>query len=100
LDNNGTVRIVASVVSYAELAVGFETRASLDERLLGIPLLTIDVGCAWIAGRIARKLRREGRMIGANDIWIAATAVQAGLPVLTRNKEEFARVAGLSVISY
>jgi predicted nucleic acid-binding protein len=37
-------------------------------------------------------------MIPINDIWIAALAIEANLPILARD-EHFARVAGLSVIS-
>jgi predicted nucleic acid-binding protein len=36
----------------------------------------------------------------ANDLWIAATALANGMPVVTRNVKHFQRVPGLSVISY
>ena len=37
---------------------------------------------------------------GANDMWIAATALAHAQPLLTRNAREFARVPGLQVESY
>jgi tRNA(fMet)-specific endonuclease VapC len=39
-------------------------------------------------------LRRAGRPIAANDAWIAALALQHGLPVLSRDRH-FDAVAGL-----
>ena len=57
-----------------------------------------DVG--WSYGRIHQALRRQGKPIGANDLWIAATAVAHRLPVVTKNSEEFRRVEGLEVIDY
>jgi predicted nucleic acid-binding protein len=35
--------------------------------------------------------------IGQNDLWIAAVAVHAGLPLLTRNRRHFERIEGLSL---
>jgi predicted nucleic acid-binding protein len=47
--------------------------------------------------RIYRDLERRGQMIPVNDIWIAAIALETGLPVLARD-EHFSRVHGLSVV--
>jgi len=55
---------------------------------------------AWRFGAIFRELRRQGTLIGANDLWIAATALANNLPVVTRNSDEFRRVPGLEVLSY
>ncbi|WP_049927658.1 type II toxin-antitoxin system VapC family toxin [Halopiger goleimassiliensis] len=38
-----------------------------------------------------RRLQQEGRTIGAVDAMIAATAIEANKPVLTRNVAEFRR---------
>ena len=56
-----------------------------------------------MAGRyagIARELRRERQVIGANDLWIAAAALAADFPLVTNNTAHFNRVSGLRVISY
>lgn len=45
-------------------------------------------------------LRRRNRLIGPNDLWIAATALSLGLPLLTRNTDEFERVPELDVVDY
>jgi len=55
---------------------------------------------AWAFGRSFRQLQRDGRMIGANDLWIAATALANDVPVVTRNDREFSRVEGLKVFGY
>ncbi|MEM6822559.1 MAG: type II toxin-antitoxin system VapC family toxin [Verrucomicrobiota bacterium] len=55
---------------------------------------------AWNFGCIYRDLRKDGKMIGANDLWIAATAVVHDMPLVTRNVDEFSRVSGLEIISY
>ena len=35
--------------------------------------------------------------IGQNDLWIAAVAMQSGLPLLTRNRRHFDRIEGLTL---
>jgi tRNA(fMet)-specific endonuclease VapC len=47
--------------------------------------------------RIWADLRREGRMIGAHDLQIAATGIAHGIALLTTNRREFDRVEGLVV---
>ena len=46
-------------------------------------------------GEIRAHLRREGRLIGANDLLIAAIALANELTLVTRNVAEFARVPRL-----
>jgi len=55
---------------------------------------------AWWYGGIYRELKDKGGMIGANDLWIAATAMAHDRPLVTRNHREFSRVSGLVVHSY
>ena len=47
-----------------------------------------------------RHLHDNGRLIGANDLWIAATGLAHHMPVVTRNVEHFRRVPDLEVESY
>ena len=51
-----------------------------------------------IYARIYFDLEQRGTMIPINDIWIAALAIEARLPILARD-EHFARVPGLVVIN-
>ena len=48
--------------------------------------------------RVYYDLERRGAIIPINDIWIAALAIEAGLPLLARD-EHFSRITGLSVIT-
>lgn len=54
---------------------------------------------AEIYGRISAQLARAGTPIPQNDIWIAAHALQAGLPVATLDAH-FHRVEGLQVLNW
>ena len=51
-----------------------------------------------VYARVYFDLERAGTMIPINDIWIAALAVEARLPLIARDKH-FARVAGLQTIN-
>jgi tRNA(fMet)-specific endonuclease VapC len=55
---------------------------------------------AWRFGTVYRELKKTGMLIGANDLWIAATALAHAESLVTRNDEQFRRVTDLTVISY
>jgi predicted nucleic acid-binding protein len=63
-------------------------------------VVEIDQRVAWTASRIARELKSAGTHIGDNDIWIAATALAFGLPLVSRNLRHFKRVPNLQVLVY
>ena len=68
----------------------------------GLDLFTvveIDERVAWTASRVARALKPAGAHIGDNDVWIAATALAYGLPLVSRNVRHFARVANRQVVA-
>ena len=48
---------------------------------------------------VKNKLRKKGRPIPENDIWIAAIALRHGLPILTRD-QHFNEVDGLAVLTW
>ncbi len=45
---------------------------------------------------IKNELRRQGRPIPENDLWIAATALEHGLLLVTRD-EHFQHIGGLEI---
>ena len=90
-----------------ELRVGFlnGSKSAANElhlqAFLGLPYLAVanvtEVTSRYFA-KISQQLRRDGQPIPANDIWIAATAMEHGIPLFTYDKH-FRNVMGLQVVS-
>ncbi|MGD1096384.1 MAG: type II toxin-antitoxin system VapC family toxin [Bryobacteraceae bacterium] len=70
--------------------------ARLEEFLTPYRSFPFDDRCAAAYGQIRAKLARTGLPIGANDLFIAATAVAFGAILVTHNTREFSRIEGLS----
>ena len=85
-----------------ELAAGPDVneRERWERFLHPFRVLAADPDVCWRYGRLYRHLRDNGMLIGANDMWIAATALANGLPIVTRNHRHFRRVPDLRVLSY
>lgn len=90
-----------SVVTVGELAAG--VLAAVDARTRALRLRTlndvadiealpvdVDVARRWAELRV--QLRSVGRRAPANDVWIAATALVHGLPIVTQD-DDFAPLA-------
>ena len=86
------VWIGVPVVVLGELFAGFEQGSSrsrnlaqLDEFLSApvVEVLPVDRDVAETFGEIIADLRRQGRPIPVNDIWIAATCARAGATLIT-----------------
>lgn len=75
-------------------------RARWEAFLAPLYVLPSSSEVSWQYGRAARHLHDTGAMIGANDLWIAATGLAYGMPVVTRNAAHFRRVPGLEVEAY
>jgi tRNA(fMet)-specific endonuclease VapC len=99
-NHDQTMRI--SVITFGELAEGWEDPAgpALEELLapFGIIEITRSIGLKYAA--ISRVLRSSGSRWGDNDLWIGATALEAGEPLLTRDMDHFSRIPGLKVLGY
>jgi predicted nucleic acid-binding protein len=98
-----------SAVTVAELQVGvlaardLETRArrlATLEAVADVELLVVDaaVAASWALLRV--HLAETGRRLNVNDLWIGATALAHGVPVVTQDDDfdPIDGVAGLSVI--
>lgn len=70
--------------------------ASLERLTERVAVLTTDTHTARLYGAIKAGLRTKGRPIPENDIWIAATALQHGLSLATRDAH-FEYADGLTV---
>ena len=102
--------VFLSAISVSELLVGVH-RANTPERkarrsafveaiLSAIPIMAIDENIARVHSGLFADLLSRGQMIGAHDLWIAATAVAHDHAVLTANVSEFSQVPGLEVIPF
>lgn len=102
LDVDPEARLCIALITAGELAGGPQVSdRSPWDRLLGrFEVLVPDRDVAWRYGRTFRYLRDQGRLIGTNDLWIAATALVHEMPLVTRNDVEFRRVPELDVRSY
>jgi len=74
-----------------------ENIAQIERFLVAADVLGADNETARQYGKIAAQLARNGTPIPQNDIWIAAVAIQCGLPVATAD-DHYLRVDGLSVL--
>jgi|SRR6185437_981449 predicted nucleic acid-binding protein len=57
-----------------------------------------DLCAKWAEVTVAAQLR--GRRIDCADAWIAATALLAGVPLITHNRDDYLGVPGLALISH
>lgn len=98
----GNRRAALSVISVFELTCGAQRPKQVEEiRTLvsTIEPIGLTSKAAQRAGEYYLQLKRQGRLIGNQDLLLAATAAELGLAVLTRNHDHFSRIAGLEVLS-
>ena len=93
-----------SVVTLAELLYGVEisakkkaNRAAVDALVRHVAVLDWSSVAAEHYAEIRADLKKQGQLIGANDLLIAAHARGLGATVITNNLKDFKRVRQLSV---
>ncbi len=96
--------VCVSVVSKSELLYGVEVspRRQQDEAALNAFLNYVEVldfpdNASAHYAQIRAQLKKSGKMIGANDLFIAAHARSLGLTLVTHNTQEFRRVNRLTI---
>ena len=84
------------------MAAGTEAsaRRRWEQLIAPFEILPCTADVCWEYGQAFQFLKRNGLLIGANDLWIAATALAFDKPLVTRNTREFQRVPGLTVLDY
>jgi tRNA(fMet)-specific endonuclease VapC len=97
-----------SVITASELLHGLHRakdgkartrRAAFVEGLLSaLEALPITMAVARMHAEVWSALEDNGDLIGAHDLWIAATALSQGMAVATANARDFERVPGLDVV--
>lgn len=96
--------VAMSTISYGELLYGaykseFRAKAvdKLDALSHFIPPLPLPTDVAEHYGKMRSLLEKKGKLIGNNDLWIAAHALSLNVTLVTNNEKEFKRVAMLKV---
>jgi tRNA(fMet)-specific endonuclease VapC len=98
--------ISLSVISYLEIVEGVEAgatphraRLGLRSFLRGTRMLVVSRPIAERAAAIRLDLRRQRRQVHerALDILVAATAIEHGLVLVTRNTRDYADIPGLQL---
>lgn len=72
----------------------------ITERLQEFSLLWPTDATLLIYAKLYAQLRKTNTLIGPNDLWIAACALEHRLPLLTKNRLEFSRVEKLSLVDW
>jgi predicted nucleic acid-binding protein len=101
--------VSVSVITHAELSAGVLAATDLETRARRLATLTavaemnpvpIDLAVAEAWARIRVYLAAARRRTSVNDMWIAATAMALGVPVVTQDQDfdVIADVSGLQVL--
>jgi predicted nucleic acid-binding protein len=102
LAGNASARLYITFTIAGELAAGVERggRDRWEEFLRSFVVLPFGPDVCWEYGQTYRYLKANGLLIGANDLWIGATALAFDQPLVTRNVDHFRRIPGLTVVEY
>lgn len=102
LEDHSDARLYLTFTIAGELAAGtsLSDRSRWETFLGPFYVLPSTADVSWEYGRAWQYLRDNGRLIGSNDLWIAATALAYRMPVVTRNVEHYRRVPGVEVQEY
>lgn len=96
---SGEGRVCTSIIVAAELRYGVTKKGSAKlatqlEAILGaLDILAFEAPADAIYGRIRAELERKGKLIGGNDLLIAAQVLAHDHILVTDNESKFSRVA-------
>jgi tRNA(fMet)-specific endonuclease VapC len=99
----GAENVCTSIIVAAELRFGATKKQSarltsqLEAILSALDVLPFEAPADSVYAEIRTNLERTGKIIGGNDLLIAAHGLASGCIVVTDNQGEFVRVPGLSV---
>jgi tRNA(fMet)-specific endonuclease VapC len=99
----GERKVCTSIIVAAELRYGAAKKGSprltaqLEAILDALDVLPLEPPTDEIYGRLRARLERDGRLIGGNDLLIAAQTVALGYTLVTDNEREFSRIDELPV---
>lgn len=97
-----SVITVSELLHGAQRATGSRRRhrsAFVEHLLADLRPVPITEVVARVHADIWSDLAEKGSILGAHDLWIAATAMAHGFGLATRNTTEFSRVDGLRLVT-
>lgn len=98
--------VCTSIIVAAELRYGVCKRpsarlaAQLDGVLAWMRVMPFQAPADGIYGEVRAALEKQGSLIGARDLFIAAHALALNCTLVTDNEREFSRVPGLAVVNW
>lgn len=99
--------LAISIIAYAEVYQGIyfgrnpiQSEQSFLALLARIDLLLITESIARHAARVRGRLKQQGLPIAMTDIFIAATAIEHDLELVSRNLRHFQRIPELRLSTY
>ena len=104
--------VALSFITVGELYAGYRKKinkgewpasrmATLETRLKLVVILPYDSDVCKAYGDLKATLKTPlgtDRVIGANDLWIAACAIRHSLKLVTNNRRDFENIPGLEII--
>jgi len=104
---HAAAEIVMSVITLGELRFGAEKSqgreralTAINNMVSAIQVIPLTNAAGEHYGQIRAQLHRASKIIGNNDLWLAAHARAEGWILVTNNEREFIRVDGLQVESW
>lgn len=99
----GCTAVYLPIIVIGELYYGAEYSTKIKHNISSLKKLArkfkqllVDESTCVVYGKLKSNLRKKGRPIPENDIWIAALAIQHGLVLLSRDKH-FVGMPGLKL---
>lgn len=93
-----------SAITYGELLYGAQKSNSSAKALATIkrlcdliPPLPISLNVPTFYAKVRATLEQNGKVIGNNDLWIAAHCLDLEITLITNNEKEFSRVPDLKI---
>lgn len=93
-----SMNAAVSAITLYELVAGVANTTHLAQREELIELcevVELTPAMALTAARLYTELKAQSGLIANEDLLIAATALETGYPLLTRNRSHFERIPGL-----
>jgi tRNA(fMet)-specific endonuclease VapC len=97
-------QLAMSAITFAELMNGAKKSKQVEENIsklneLGelVQILPFDQKAAIFYGDVRSTLEKKGKIIGSNDLLIAAHALSLDYILVSNNEKEFKRVDGLRI---